>query len=156
RRSGRNRARTAAPLFPRRSRNSRVNTGLMRKPLPSRNAILDLLGGHDHAVHANEIAQRLDVRPESYDGLLRLLDQLVFDGALVANGQRFKLDRKRARGARDRERREGILTVNPRGFGFVQSPTASGDDVFISADSLGGAMHGDTVVIDIVARGTRG
>ncbi len=129
----------------------------MRKPLPSRNAILDLLGQEDRAIHANEIAERLGVRPESYDGLLRLMDQLVFDGVLTVRGQRFKLDKKRGgRDLRSRERRQGTLTVNPRGFGFVASATASGDDVFISPESLSGAMHGDTVVIEIVARGSRG
>jgi len=128
----------------------------MRKPLPSRNAVLDVVGGEDRALHAQEVADRLGVGPESYSGLLRLLDDLVFDGVLSARGQRFKLDKKRAARSRDRERREGTLTVNPRGFGFVASPTAAGDDVFIGADSLGGAMHGDTVIVEIVARGSRG
>lgn len=128
----------------------------MRKALPSRTAVLDLLGSEDRPIHAQEVADRLGVGPESYAGLLRLLDQLVYDGvATVRGGQRFKLDKKAIRG-RDRERREGVLTVNPRGFGFVASPTATGDDVFIAAEALGGAMHGDRVMVEIVARGSRG
>jgi ribonuclease R len=107
----------------------------------------------DGPLHANELAERLGVGPESYQGLLRLLDDLVFDGVLVARGQRFKVDRKHGKA---REQREGVLTVNPRGFGFVASATASGDDVFVGADALGGAMHGDVVVVEIVARGARG
>jgi len=43
--------------------------------------------------------------------------------------------------------RLGILSVNPRGFGFVSSLGDVGDDVFIPPDALGGAMHGDTVRI---------
>src|SRR5262245_50521183 len=128
----------------------------MRKPLPSRNAVLDVVASEDRALHAQELAERLGVAPAAYEGLLRLLDDLVFDGVLVARGQRFKLDKKRAGQARTRERREGTLTVNPRGFGFVASPTATGDDVFIGADALSGAMHGDTVIVEIVARGSRG
>ena len=58
-------------------------------------------------------------------------------------------------GRSDRERRDGFLKVNPRGFGFVASPTASGDDVYVSPENLNGAMHGDSVVVDIVARGSR-
>ncbi|MCL2725443.1 MAG: VacB/RNase II family 3'-5' exoribonuclease [Polyangiaceae bacterium] len=58
--------------------------------------------------------------------------------------------------SKDRDRREGVLSVNPRGFGFVASPTATGDDVFIPTASLSGAMHGDRVVVEIVARGSRG
>lgn len=59
-------------------------------------------------------------------------------------------------GRGDREQREGILKVSPRGFGFVASPTAAGDDAYISPENLGGAMHGDHVIIDIIGRGGRG
>lgn len=128
----------------------------MRRALPSRTAVLDILGGEDRPIHASELAERLGVAPESYQGLLRLLDDLVFDGVLAARGQRFKLEKKHAAKPRSRVRREGRLTVNPRGFGFVASPTATGDDVFVNADALGGAMHGDQVIVEIVARGTRG
>ncbi len=158
----------------------------MRRALPSKSAVLEALESQDRPIHANELAMMLGVEPASYQGLLRLLDDLVFDGVLVASGHRFKLVRQRrgsrppssgpasergarsersprtgrsehdARGARGRERREGLLTVNPRGFGFVASPVASGDDVFIGAEGLGGAMHGDQVIVEIVARGSRG
>lgn len=130
----------------------------MRRALPSRTALLDALGAEDRAINANQLAEKLGVNQASYEGLLRLLDDLVFDGVVVAHGQRFKLVKKKGFGAkaRGRERREGLLTVNPRGFGFVASPTASGDDVFVNADSLSGAMHGDHVIVEIVARGARG
>jgi ribonuclease R len=128
----------------------------MRKPLPPRNAVLDVLASEDGALHAQQVAERLGVGPESYSGLLRMLDDLVFDGVLVARGQRFKLDKKRTAQSHGRERREGILKLNPRGFGFVASPTATGDDVFISADGIGSAMNGDTVIVEILARGARG
>lgn len=131
-------------------------TKARRAALPSRTAVLDALSGEDRPIHANELAEKLGVGAESYQGLLRLLDDLVFDGVLTARGQRFKLDKKHTPSAKSRDRREGILTVNPRGFGFVASPTASGDDVFINADSLGGAMHGDQVIVEITARGSRG
>jgi len=247
----------------------------MRKPLPSRTKVLELLGSDDRAFHTQEIAEALGVAPESAQGLLRLLDDLVFDGVVIArDGHKFKLqtgDKPRAEGASlltknaksalhkvgiptkkapkglpkrgsrdggrtssssrserapaahartarkveheserharrrteevepalasdadgeietdagdveveetrgrrahearqgrapkksggrsDRERREGFLKVNPRGFGFVASPSASGDDVYIGPDSLNGAMHGDQVTVEILARGSRG
>lgn len=241
----------------------------MRKPLPSRTAVLELLASQDRALEAREVGERLGVAPASQAGLLRMLDDLVFDGVLTARGETFRLgsaektpetsklttraplhenaarpphagsgagtshkkatetksqkglpkdlgrgatrgndprnspearahaqqeraqrnrggrgapdrsnDREMPRfqvegghgkqppeakrapaksgGRSDRERREGFLKVNPRGFGFVASPTASGDDVYVSPENLGGAMHGDHVVIDIVARGARG
>jgi|HubBroStandDraft_1064217.scaffolds.fasta_scaffold21572_2 ribonuclease R len=53
--------------------------------------------------------------------------------------------------------REGILTVNPRGFGFVASVgEAPGDDVFVPAQALGGAMHGDRVLVRVSSRSARG
>lgn len=275
----------------------------MRKPLPSRTALLDLLKSQDRALDSKEVADRLGVAPEGQAGLLRMLDDLVFDGVVTARGDKFKLgsaekapqaaavptrgssggggggnhrsearasqggggksggkgggkergdngkrtlkalpkelgrraakrgndastspdarahanhergernrdndrempkfsvaaesslspstststsraaarEQRERRGQReqatraqpppsrrapaksggrsDRERREGFLKVNPRGFGFVASPTASGDDVYISPENLGGAMQGDHVVVDIVARGSRG
>ncbi|MFO0667177.1 MAG: VacB/RNase II family 3'-5' exoribonuclease [Polyangiaceae bacterium] len=55
-----------------------------------------------------------------------------------------------------REEREGTLTVNPRGFGFLASPTGEGDDVFIPEESMSGAMHGDRVRVQITGRSQKG
>jgi ribonuclease R len=54
--------------------------------------------------------------------------------------------------------REGLLTVNPRGFGFVASltPGTVGDDVFVPPDSMGAALHGDRVRVRVRSRGARG
>jgi ribonuclease R len=46
--------------------------------------------------------------------------------------------------------------VNPRGFGFVSSLGEVGDDVFVPPDSLGGAMHGDTVLVRLTGRSAKG
>ena len=240
----------------------------MRKPLPSRTAVLDLLKSQDRALDAQEVGEKLGVASASQAGLLRLLDDLVFDGVVTARGDTFRAGssektpessplggrapasaaakkalkalpkeigrvprgrtsptRERDRSGRasqepappattaraavpdnlqplprhdgdrharpakaereertepqgrqprpdtfdagrrapaksggrsDRERREGILKVNPRGFGFVASPTASGDDVYVSPEHLGGARHGDHVIVEIIGRGGRG
>lgn len=190
----------------------------MRRALPSRTAVVDALRAEPGPIHLRALAERLGVAPESEPGLLRLLDDLVFDGALLARGETFELldrqklgpplqaipavkpklkvkapqapvpakkkrepreesapmpgwteERKPLKGIpraeprpeqrparRGGDRREGLLTVNPRGFGFVASPTATGDDVFIGADALGGAMHGDQVIVEVTNRGSRG
>jgi ribonuclease R len=128
----------------------------MKKKLPTRTEVLDLVGSDDRPWHAREIAERLEVSPASEDGLHRLLDDMTFDGVLVVRGgQRFKLGKQQAAKG-SRERREGTVTINARGFGFVASTAATGDDVFIPGESLGGAMHGDTVVVELVARSSRG
>ena len=127
----------------------------MATRLPTRAEILDLLGAESQPMHAREIASRLRVSEADYLGLQRLLDDLGFQGVLAARpGQRFKLSGKTAtsRGAE----REGLLTVHPRGFGFVASLDAAGDDVFIPPEALGGAMHGDRVKIRVRSRGARG
>ena len=63
----------------------------MRKPLPSRTAVLELLATQDRALDARELADRLGVAPASQDGLLRILDNLVFDGVVTARGDTFRL-----------------------------------------------------------------
>src|SRR5580700_520561 len=126
----------------------------MATRLPSRNDILDLLGPLNEPLHAREIASRLKVSEVDYLGLQRLLDDLSFQGVLAARGQRFKLTQKAA-GSRGAER-EGLLSVHPRGFGFVASLDAAGDDVFVPPEALAGAMHGDRVKVRVRARGARG
>ena len=43
----------------------------------------------------------------------------------------------------------GILSKHRRGFGFVKCEGLE-KDVFISADSMGGAMNGDEVEVDLI------
>ena len=127
----------------------------MAPRLPSRADILELLGAETRPLHAREIAARLRVSDVDYLGLQRLLDDLSFEGVLAARpGQRFKLSQPSAR-TRDAER-EGLLTVHPRGFGFVASLGEGGQDVFVPPDAMAGAMHGDRVRVRIRARGARG
>ncbi len=127
----------------------------MAKSLPTRTDILHVLASEDRAFHAKELATRLGVDAHGYQGLLRQLDDITFEGLATArDGHKFKLSRASA-GARGEER-EGILTINPRGFGFVSALGAAGDDVFVPTESIGGAMHGDRVVVRIRARGSRG
>jgi ribonuclease R len=125
--------------------------------LPARSDVLELLSAQPEPLHAREIARRLRVSDADYLGLQRLLDDLSLEGVLAARpGQRFKLSGtgERARGAE----REGLLTVHPRGFGFVASLTAetAGDDVFVPPEAMAGAMHGDRVIVRVRARSARG
>jgi ribonuclease R len=53
------------------------------------------------------------------------------------------------------EDREGIVSVNPRGFGFVTSVGAT-EDLYVPEERLGGAMHGDVVRARAVSRSSRG
>jgi ribonuclease R len=57
--------------------------------------------------------------------------------------------------ARSSSNLEGLLSMNPRGFGFVAGG-AGQDDVYVPPEGIGGAMHGDRVLVSIVARSERG
>jgi ribonuclease R len=79
--------------------------------------------------------------------------------------RRPEVDKESARGKQrgaggkehaDSKRREGYVTIHPRGFGFVASGENTGDDVFVPKEGLMGAMHGDKVVVAISGRGPRG
>src|SRR5437899_12511754 len=107
----------------------------MSSRLPSRSDVLRFLASDNRAFHAKEMAKEFDVGDSSYHALLAMLDNLAFDGLVVArDGHKFKLGKPSARGRG--EEREGYLNVNPRGFGFVSSIGASGDDVFVSKESM--------------------
>ncbi|MBK9266033.1 MAG: ribonuclease R [Polyangiaceae bacterium] len=120
-----------------------------------RAAVADVLAQQSQPVHIHEIATRLGLTEGAYEALRRVLDDLCWDGSVVAlAGQRFRL----AKAARPTERHTehiGILNANPRGFAFV-SGAGLADDVFIPAEGLRGAMHGDMVAIRIVTRSRRG
>ena len=120
--------------------------------LPSRGDIVDCLLAHRRALHAREIATRCHVSEAAYPRLLELLDQLSFDGAVTRMpGNRFKAQPVDERGGGVWE---GVLSVNPRGFGFVVS--AGHDDVYVAPDGIGVAMHGDTVRVKVIHRSSRG
>ena len=46
----------------------------------------------------------------------------------------------------------GVLEGHDRGFGFVMSKDRPGEDVFVSAENMNSAMHGDKVVVNILKR----
>ncbi len=128
--------------------------------LPTRAEILDVLGSDERPMHVREIASRLRVSDVDHLGLERLLDSLSLEGVLTARpGSRFRLTAGNGeRGISRSPEREGLLTVHPRGFGFVASlsPGTSGDDVFVPPDALGGALHGDKVRVRVRSRSARG
>src|SRR5262245_27011076 len=49
---------------------------------------------------------------------------------------------------------EGVLTMSPRGFGFVMA--AGRDDVYVPPEAIRGAMHSDRVLVRIHGRSPRG
>ncbi|HJL01091.1 MAG TPA: ribonuclease R [Polyangiaceae bacterium LLY-WYZ-15_(1-7)] len=95
---------------------------------------------------------RLGVAKSRKDEMLDVLDELHALGLVTEMpGHRFRIKKQMpppppvaAEGTI-----EGVLTMNPRGFGFV-STDDGGDDVFIPPGAMGAALHGDRV--EIIAR----
>lgn len=124
----------------------------MARPLPSRGDIIACLRAAARPLHARQIAEELSVPEGSYRRLEELLDQLCLDDTIVRSSRsRFRAHPEDAAAP---EGWEGRFTANPRGFGFVAA--AGHDDVFIPAEALGGALHGDRVRVGRVSRSHRG
>ena len=105
-------------------------------------------------MHVNEIETRLDLDAGACIALQRLLDDLSFDGSVVPlSGHRFRLGN--AQSEEHGKTVEGLLNVNPRGFGFVVA-TGLDADVYVPPESMGGALHGDSVEVRVVSRSRRG
>ena len=126
-------------------------TAAVPPPLPSRADIVACLRAERRGLHAREIASRCHVPESSYRRLLELLDQLSLDRTIGRTaGNRFKAQRGLDGGAQW----EGLLSVHPRGFGFVAS--AGHEDVYVAPDGIGGALHGDRVRVSVIGRSARG
>jgi ribonuclease R len=124
---------------------------------PRRATVIDLLGSYPRALHLGEITSRLGIDLAEHEALGRVLDDLVMDGTVTAMpGHRYKLSaRERVQSRSGGRFVEGYLSAHARGFGFVAT-VGDADDIFVPAESMGGAMHGDRVRARIVARSHRG
>jgi len=126
-----------------------------RRPAPAEGAglhedlVLRFLNGHDQEPWSlNGIADGLDL-PRKYRKMLGgLLASLCRQNLVECTaGNRYRLQSSP-------ELVQGVLTMNPRGFGFV-TPTnpppglRTDRDLFIPARDLAAAMHGDRVLVRV-------
>ncbi|MCL2824580.1 MAG: VacB/RNase II family 3'-5' exoribonuclease [Polyangiaceae bacterium] len=124
---------------------------MTKNKMPRRDEVLALLAAQrPRTMHARELAKLLNVSEGNYLEFLELLEDLTFDRAVIAlRGQRY--------GARQispdntPEHRMGRIQINARRFGFVSS-SGFPDDVFVREGATAGAMHGDTVRVEITER----
>jgi ribonuclease R len=81
---------------------------------------------------------------EKYVELEQTLNKLEDDVVLVrSKKERYLL-------AEDAGVKKGVLSINPKGFGFVS--VEEGDDVYIPMDGIETAMSGDEVVVRVFQR----
>ncbi len=89
-----------------------------------------------------EIAILLNIPREERAQLEEVLDSLVADGKIEIS-KKGKYSKAQGKFV------TGKFIGNPRGFGFVEP--AEGEDVFVSEENTGGAMHGDEVQVLLMA-----
>ncbi|OQX67890.1 MAG: ribonuclease R [Sorangiineae bacterium NIC37A_2] len=132
-----------------------------KDPSP-KDQILEALATLKRPAHPRELATRLALDEEELPGFLELIDTLLeTDHLEMLPGGRVRLGRRvpdappadKKRSSSDRSW-EGTISVNPRGFAFVTAPGQ--DDVFIPPDGIYEAVHGDTVLVQIVRRTDKG
>lgn len=112
--------------------------------------LLDVINSREYRpMKAKELAILLGVPKEKREELVYVLDLLVSEGK-IGLSKRGKYDKYVDTNEEKRELVAGEFIGNPRGFGFV---TAEGleEDIFIPANMVHGAMHGDTVQAALLA-----
>ena len=69
----------------------------------------------------------------------------------MGEAKRKHTEAKERNGRKKTERRivSGRFSANPAGFGFVTPENASGKDIFIPPKDVHGALHGDSVKVEI-------
>lgn len=129
-----------------------------------------VLRSFSRALHPRELASRLGVANEHYPDLIAILDGLEQAGSLkllpggrvkwsdrVENARASTRPKSAAQGKRETsDSWLGSISVHARGFAFVTAIGATHDDVFIPADAVYEAMHGDTVLVRVTGRSAKG
>jgi ribonuclease R len=98
-----------------------------------------------HPAGTRELLQLLKIPKEERASFRRHLKGLVADGHLIQiRGQRFGLPEKM-------DLYVGRLHTHPAGYGFVspERELDGGGDIYVSANNLNEAMHGDRVVLRV-------
>ena len=118
-------------------------------------------------MRAKELAVLLQIPAGKREELHKILDMLLEEGKISIN-KRGRYEAVRSSGAKKEaekksvkaERKKGqyytgTFISHPRGFGFLEIPEAE-EDIFIPEESIGTALHGDTVQIVVKKDGKDG
>ena len=97
---------------------------------------------------AKEMAVVLNVPKKERGDLIEVLDALLAEGRIEVSGK-GKYTKSESKYL------TGTFTANARGFGFV-TVDGEDDDIFISEDNTGGALHTDTVQVALLREAGKG
>jgi len=109
-----------------------------------RNTVLELLGSSQYeAMTIDELVEYLQIEgSEGFKQFVKLMVSLEDEGIVVrSKNDRYDL-------ARDLGYYKGIISIHPKGFGFVEIDDM--DDVYVRSEDLNGALHKDTVLVKIL------
>ena len=124
----------------------------MASRIPAKGEVIRLIVESKKPIHARELAAALGVSASQVPKLIGFLDELADQKRIKRlGGQRYAAE---LREVQQSESWEGVLSVNQRGFGFVNA--VGHDDAYIAPEAIGPALHGDKVKITIVNRTSRG
>jgi ribonuclease R len=128
-------------------RQAKRETRRQSRQLLSRERVLHTLQAVDRPLDPEELARQLGLSdPET---LLPVLSELERDGAVLRTRKnRYGISKKMNLAV-------GVLQGHPRGFAFLIPDDKSGD-IYIARENLGGAMHGDRVVVRPLWSGAAG
>lgn len=107
--------------------------------------IKNLLGKRNKALEASEIANELNKTSESdYLELIDTLNKMAdnYDIYCSNKGRYMLFDRSPLK--------KGKIAINRKGFGFVD--LIDEEDIFVAKENLNGAIHGDTVIVEVLGR----
>lgn len=109
--------------------------------------IKKLMGGKKYKpLLREELAQKFGINKGEYKEFFKVLEDLEKEGVILkATNNRYGL-------LNDEYLVVGKLESHEKGFGFVVSKDRIGEDVYIPAEHINGAMHGDKVVANLVFR----
>ncbi len=128
---------------------------------PLEEQVIQFLSAHPNAPYSSkQLAKRLRVKKKDFKDFRRFLRQLSNKGQVkqVQEGL-FQLRRSEKKPSRKKEARphraeetrlEGTMQQYRGGFAFVLPTDKNKEDVFIPPGGMGGALHGDRVLVRIV------
>lgn len=97
-----------------------------------------------------ELAQAFEIEAVDYKYFYKLLDEMENEGLIIkTHKNRYGIPEKMNLVV-------GRLQCHQRGFGFLIPENKELRDVFISAQDMNGALHGDKVVARLITKSSEG
>jgi ribonuclease R len=109
-------------------------------PIPSREFILDVLGGEGVPVGEAQLAELLAIKPEQQEPFAKRLAAMERAGQILRNRKGAILVAKKL------DLIAGRVIGHPDGFGFVV-PDDGSQDLYLSQKEMDSVLHGDRVMV---------